>query len=150
MESRCEGIGFLANVLGDCLIAWHSQGKLPMPSGWAGPPGGRGRTTILRAPRHGYPDQPFGPTFPALIAAGGLPPGVPEDFGYVVDEAQRQSQAGLAQLVPGSSTSRGPQGPQRPPEAPVLVADAITASSTTSRPGFDDRICHDGVSTATD
>lgn len=45
-------------------------------------------------------DEPIGPLLPDLIAQGVLPADVPPDFGNVVDRAQRQAQARLAQLVP--------------------------------------------------
>ena len=71
-------------------------------------------------------DQPLGPLVSELIASGGLPAGVPDDFGYVVDEAQRQSQAGLAQLVPGAEhLTETDSGHNVHQEQPVLVADAI-------------------------
>jgi len=71
-------------------------------------------------------DQPWGPIVPELIASGGLPADIPADFGYVVDEAQRQSQAGLAKLVPDAEhitdTHSGHNVHQ---EQPDLVAEAI-------------------------
>ena len=71
-------------------------------------------------------DELWAPLFPGLIASGGIPPGVPEDFGEVLDEAQRQSQAGLAQLVPGAEhITKTDSGHNVHQEQPVLVADAI-------------------------
>lgn len=71
-------------------------------------------------------DESYGPLVPELIAAGGLPPEVPEDFGYVVDAAQRQSQAGLALLVPGAEhMTETHSGHNVHQEQPVLVTDAI-------------------------
>lgn len=45
-------------------------------------------------------DELYGPTFPDLIASGAVPADVPPDFGAVVDAAQSQAQAQLAELVP--------------------------------------------------
>src|SRR5580692_6257975 len=45
-------------------------------------------------------DRPWGPQIPSMIAAGTLPAGVPADFGYVTDKAQKQAQEQLANLVP--------------------------------------------------
>jgi len=71
-------------------------------------------------------DHQWGPLFPDLIASGQIPAGVPEDFGYVLDEAQRKSQAGLAQLVPGAEhITKTDSGHNVHQEQPLLVADAI-------------------------
>lgn len=71
-------------------------------------------------------DHLYGPLFPELIATGQLPPGVPEDFGHVVDEAQRESQAGLAGLLPGAvHITRTDSGHDVHQEQPLLVAEAI-------------------------
>lgn len=71
-------------------------------------------------------DHLYGPLFPELIASGQLPPGVPEDFGYVLDEAQRESQAGLAELLPGAvHLTKTDSGHAVHQEQPRLVTDAI-------------------------
>ncbi|MGA9276174.1 alpha/beta fold hydrolase, partial [Ilumatobacter sp.] len=48
-------------------------------------------------------DELIGPQFPAMIDAGAVPPDVPADFGDVVDAAQAEAQARLAELVPGAT-----------------------------------------------
>lgn len=71
-------------------------------------------------------DVPYGPTFPEMVAAGILPAGIPEDFGYVVDEAQRESQVGLARLVPGAEhITKTNSGHDIHQEQPQLVVEAI-------------------------
>ncbi|WP_448811839.1 alpha/beta fold hydrolase [Agromyces bauzanensis] len=71
-------------------------------------------------------DHAYGPLFPELIASGQVPPGIPEDFGYVLDEAQRESQAGLARLLPDAEhLTKTDSGHAVHQEQPLLVADAI-------------------------
>jgi pimeloyl-ACP methyl ester carboxylesterase len=71
-------------------------------------------------------DELLAPLFPGLIASGAISPDVPPDFGEVLDEAQRQSQAGLAQLVPGADhITKTDSGHNVHQEQPVLVANAI-------------------------
>ncbi|WP_448006748.1 alpha/beta fold hydrolase [Agromyces bauzanensis] len=71
-------------------------------------------------------DHAYGPLFPELIASGQVPSGVPEDFGYVLDEAQRESQAGLAGLLPGAvHLTKTDSGHAVHQEQPRLVAEAI-------------------------
>lgn len=71
-------------------------------------------------------DDPYGPVLPELVASGRLPAGIPEDFGYVVDRAQRESQAGLAALLPGAvHLTKTDSGHAVHQEQPSLVADAI-------------------------
>jgi pimeloyl-ACP methyl ester carboxylesterase len=71
-------------------------------------------------------DRPWGPQIPSMIAAGVLPAGIPPDFGYVTDAAQKQAQAKLAKLVPNAkhidSTNSGHEIHK---EQPRLVIDAI-------------------------
>lgn len=47
-------------------------------------------------------DKQYGPDLEAQAAKGELPKGVPADFGYVIDRANKEAQAQLAQLVPGA------------------------------------------------
>ncbi len=44
-------------------------------------------------------DEPLGPELPGLIASGGVPAGVPPDFGYVFDAANAKAQQQLARIV---------------------------------------------------
>lgn len=47
-------------------------------------------------------DEKNGPKMQAQAEAGALPPGVPADFGFVIDAAHEQAQAEVAQLVEGA------------------------------------------------
>lgn len=71
-------------------------------------------------------DQPWGPIVEQQYADGGLLPGVPADFGYVLDDVHVQSQEALAAMAPGSElitdTDSGHNVHQ---EQPQLVTDAI-------------------------
>jgi len=71
-------------------------------------------------------DHPWGPQVEEAFAAGGLPDGVPSDFGYVLDNALLGAREQAAQLIPGgvriSETDSGHIVHQ---EQPQLVADAI-------------------------
>ena len=60
----------------------------------------------------------WGPIVEQQYAVGGLPPGVPADFGYVLDGVHVQSQKALADLVPpcqprdtGSASRPGRKAP---------------------------------------
>lgn len=71
-------------------------------------------------------DQPWGPIVEQQYAEGQLLPGVPADFGYVLDDVRVKSQDALAALVPGSEhitdTDSGHNVHQ---EQPQLTTDAI-------------------------
>jgi len=61
-----------------------------------------------------------------MAANGQLPAGVPADFGYVTDIAQRASQAKLAALVPGARHLKETHsGHNIHREQPQLVVEAI-------------------------
>jgi pimeloyl-ACP methyl ester carboxylesterase len=70
-------------------------------------------------------DRPWGPQLPEMIAAGILAADTPPDFGYIVDGAQKQAQAKLAELVPGAKhlTDTG-SGHEIHKEQPQLVIDS--------------------------
>jgi pimeloyl-ACP methyl ester carboxylesterase len=71
-------------------------------------------------------DRAWGPQIPSMIAAGVLPAGVPPDFGYVTDAAQKQAQAKLAELVPNAKhIDNTNSGHEIHKEAPQLVIDAV-------------------------
>jgi pimeloyl-ACP methyl ester carboxylesterase len=71
-------------------------------------------------------DRPWGPQIPSLIAAGKLPAGVPTDFGYVTDKAQKQAQERLAKLVPDAKhVTNTNSGHEIHKEQPQLVIDSI-------------------------
>lgn len=71
-------------------------------------------------------DRPWGPIVEQMHAAGELLPGVPADFGYVLDEAAAKSQAGLAALLPGSEhITETASGHNVHQEQPQLVTDAV-------------------------
>ncbi len=71
-------------------------------------------------------DRPWGPQIPAMIASGALPADIPPDFGYVTDEAQKQAQAKLAQLVRNAEDiTKTDSGHEIHKEQPQLVIDAI-------------------------
>ncbi len=71
-------------------------------------------------------DRPWGPQFPALIAAGTVPPNVPPDFGSIIDAAQKQAQEGLALLVSNAThITATNSGHEIQKEQPHLVIEAI-------------------------
>lgn len=71
-------------------------------------------------------DAPIGPVVASMAANGTLQPGVPADFGYVIDAAQQSSQAKLAALVPGSRhVTDTHSGHDIHRERPQLVVDSI-------------------------
>lgn len=71
-------------------------------------------------------DRPWGPIVEQMYAAGELLPGVPADFGYVLDEAAAESQAGLAALLPESEhITDTNSGHDVHHEQPQLVTDAV-------------------------
>lgn len=73
-------------------------------------------------------DRLWAPQWPELVAAGQVPAGIPADFGHVIDRAQQQSQAALAELVPDARhLTRTDSGHFVHQEQPQLVADAILA-----------------------
>lgn len=71
-------------------------------------------------------DASIGQLVKDLAAAGQLPAGVPADFGYVTEAAQRVAQARLAALVPGARhVKETNSGHNIHREQPQLVAAAI-------------------------
>ena len=51
-------------------------------------------------------DRPWGPQIPSMIASGALPAGIPPDFGYITDAAQKQvSRRSSVTSCPTRSTS---------------------------------------------
>jgi pimeloyl-ACP methyl ester carboxylesterase len=71
-------------------------------------------------------DRPWGPQFPSMIAAGSLPAGIPPDFGYVTDAAQKIAQKRLASLVPNAKhVTNTNSGHEIQKEQPQLVIDSI-------------------------
>lgn len=71
-------------------------------------------------------DASIGQLVKDMAASGALPAGVPADFGYVIDMAQRASQARLAALVPGARhVKETHSGHNIHREQPQLVVEAI-------------------------
>lgn len=71
-------------------------------------------------------DHPWGPIVEQMFTAGQLPPGVPANFGYVLDKAAAKSQAGLAALASGSEhITETDSGHNVHQEQPNLVAKAV-------------------------
>jgi len=71
-------------------------------------------------------DVLYGPTLPALIERGELPPDTPLDFGYMIDRANQTAQANLAKLVPGAKhITDTHSGHNMMIDQPQLVTDAI-------------------------
>lgn len=71
-------------------------------------------------------DASIGQLVTDMAASGQLPAGVPADFGYVTDRAQRASQAKLAALVPGALHDKDTHsGHNIHREQPQLVVKAI-------------------------
>jgi len=71
-------------------------------------------------------DQSIGRLVEELAASNQLPAGVPADFGFVTEAAQRTSQARLAALVPGARHEKNTRsGHNIHREQPKLVVDAI-------------------------
>ncbi len=71
-------------------------------------------------------DQPWGPVVEQAVAAGALPPEVPENFGYVLDEVLIESRAAVAELLPDGVWIRDTNsGHIVHQEQPRIVADAI-------------------------
>ena len=71
-------------------------------------------------------DRAWGPQVPSMIAAGVLPAGVPPDFGYVTDAAQKEAQDRLAELVPNAKhVTNTNSGHEIQKEQPQLVIDSI-------------------------
>ncbi len=87
-------------------------------------------------------DRPWGPLVPGFIADGMLAPDTPPDIGYVTDRAQKEAQANLAALVPGSrhvtKTDSGHvihhDNPQLVTDSIRDVVDAVRAGRTTLQP----------------
>ncbi len=81
-------------------------------------------------------DHPWGPLVPGLIVDGRLPAGIPWDFGYVTDRAQKQAQARLAALVPGAKhVTNTDTGHEIHKDRPQLVIDAIREVVDAARGG---------------
>jgi pimeloyl-ACP methyl ester carboxylesterase len=71
-------------------------------------------------------DASIGQLVEYLAANGQLPAGVPADFGYVTEAAQRAAQAKLAALVPGARhVTNTNSGHNIHREQPQLVVEAI-------------------------
>ena len=71
-------------------------------------------------------DVLYGPTLPAALDKGEIPPDTPRDFGYVIDRANKVAQERLAHLVPGAKhITKTHSGHNMMIEQPQLVADAI-------------------------
>ena len=83
-------------------------------------------------------DASIGQLVEELAAHHQLPPGVPADFGYVTETAQRASQARLAALVPGARhVTRTNSGHNIHREQPQLVVSAIRDVVAAAREGRD-------------
>ena len=83
-------------------------------------------------------DASIGQLVKDLAASGQLPPGVPADFGYVTETAQRASQAKLAALVPGARHDKETHsGHNIHREQPQLVIEAIREVVDAVRQGRD-------------
>ena len=81
-------------------------------------------------------DIPYGPTVPALIDKGEIPPDTPRDLGYVIDRANKVAQKALAQLVPGAKhVTDTHSGHNMMIDQPQLVIDAIQRVVTAVRRG---------------
>ena len=81
-------------------------------------------------------DRPWGPQIPSLIASGALPPDTPQDFGYVIDAAQKPAQEDLAKLVPGAEhITETNSGHDIQNEQPQLVIDAVRKVVDADRDG---------------
>ena len=71
-------------------------------------------------------DVRYGPTLPAALDKGEIPPDTPQDFGYVIDRANKVAQEKLANLVPGAKhITKTDSGHNMMIEQPLLVTDAI-------------------------
>jgi pimeloyl-ACP methyl ester carboxylesterase len=71
-------------------------------------------------------DHPWGPVVEQAVAAGALPPAVPADFGYRLDEVLLESRAAVAELLPNGVWIRDTDsGHNVHQEQPRIVADAI-------------------------
>ncbi|MEN2740686.1 alpha/beta hydrolase [Microbacterium sp. X-17] len=83
-------------------------------------------------------DRPWGPILRQMHDAGTLPPDVPADFGYVIDHASAEGQAGLASLVEGSiHITRTDSGHDVHQEQPDLVSIQILRVVDRVRAGDD-------------
>jgi pimeloyl-ACP methyl ester carboxylesterase len=81
-------------------------------------------------------DRAWGPQIPSMIAAGVLPAGVPPDFGYVTDAAQKEAQDRLAELVPNAKhVPNTNSGHEIQKEQPQLVIDSIREVVEAARMG---------------
>jgi pimeloyl-ACP methyl ester carboxylesterase len=81
-------------------------------------------------------DRAWGPQIPSMIAAGLLPAGVPPDFGYVTDAAQKEAQDRLAELVPNAKhVINTNSGHEIQKEQPQLVIDSIREVVEAARMG---------------
>lgn len=79
-------------------------------------------------------DESVGPIVEDMIAWGQLPANVPADWGYVIDAAQQQSQASLAQLAPGAKhITDTNSGHLIQYQQPQLVSDEIREMVDTVR-----------------
>ena len=81
-------------------------------------------------------DEPIGPVVAAMVPGSAWLAGVPVDFGYVIDAAQRSSQAKLAALVPGARhVTATHSGHNIHHEQPRLVVETIRDVVTAVREG---------------
>ncbi|MET0672092.1 MAG: alpha/beta hydrolase [Microbacterium pygmaeum] len=83
-------------------------------------------------------DEPIGPSIPALKAAGAIGQEIPDDFGFVTDAAQHDSQAYLASRVAEAvHITETDSGHNVHYQRPALVADAIVDVVDRVRRGVD-------------
>lgn len=81
-------------------------------------------------------DEPIGPMVAAMVPGSAWLAGVPVDFGYVIDAAQRSSQAKLAALVPEARhVTATHSGHNIHHEQPRLVVETIRDVVTAVRAG---------------
>lgn len=71
-------------------------------------------------------DDEWGPIVGQMVADGAMPPSVPSDFGYVLDEAQKVSRPATVALIPGGVwIADTKSGHIMHHDQPQLVADTI-------------------------
>lgn len=76
-------------------------------------------------------DRAWGPQIPSMIAAGKLPADVPQDFGYVVDTAQKQAQGRLTKLVPEAKHVTNTNSVTRYTRSSLNSSSMLSAKSST-------------------
>ncbi|WP_194397027.1 alpha/beta fold hydrolase [Microbacterium atlanticum] len=82
-------------------------------------------------------DEKNGPKMRAQADAGGLPPGVPADFGFVIDAAHERAQAEVADLVDGAQHIIAESGHNVMIDNAPVVIDAIRTVVDAVRDGRD-------------